>query len=120
LYIAVDERLAGLVTSPRRPGASPRLRLGGIAMRQLRSRPTLALFGGEQQRVALARALAKRPTVVIADEPTAQVDSETAGGIMKLLREVAARATAVLTATHDGVAVEFADRVVTMEDGRLT
>jgi putative ABC transport system ATP-binding protein len=78
------------------------------------------LSGGEQQRVALARALAKRPTVVIADEPTAQLDSETAAGIMTLLREVAGHGTAVLMATHDRVAVEFADRVVTMEDGRLT
>ncbi len=77
------------------------------------------LSGGEQQRVAVARALAKRPTVVIADEPTAQLDSETASGIMQLLREVAATGTAVLMATHDRVAVDVADRVVTMQDGRL-
>ncbi len=77
------------------------------------------LSGGEQQRVAVARALAKRPTVVIADEPTAQLDSETAAGIMQLLREVASTGTSVLMATHDRAAVDFADRVVTMQDGRL-
>jgi putative ABC transport system ATP-binding protein len=77
------------------------------------------LSGGEQQRVAVARALAKRPTVVIADEPTARLDSETASGIMQLLREVAATGTAVLMATHDRVVVDVADRVVTMQDGRL-
>jgi putative ABC transport system ATP-binding protein len=64
----------------------------------------------------VARAIAKRP---IADEPTAQLDSETAAGIMELLREVAATGTVVLIATHDRVAVEYADRVVNMEDGRL-
>ena len=77
------------------------------------------LSGGEQQRVAVARALAKRPTVVIADEPTAQLDSETATGILRLLRGVAVTGTAVVMATHDRMAVEFADRVVTMQDGRV-
>jgi putative ABC transport system ATP-binding protein len=67
----------------------------------------------------VARAIAKRPIALIADEPTAQLDSETAAGIMELLREVAATGTAVLMATDDRVAVEYADRVVKMEDGRL-
>lgn len=77
------------------------------------------LSGGEQQRVAVARAVAKRPAILIVDEPTAQLDSETAAGIMLLLREVAGAGTAVLMATHDAVAVDQADRVVAMEDGRL-
>jgi putative ABC transport system ATP-binding protein len=77
------------------------------------------LSRGEQQRVALARALAKRPAVLIADEPTAQLDCETAAGIMDLLRVVAGTGTAVLMATHDRLAVDYADRVLTMEDGRL-
>jgi putative ABC transport system ATP-binding protein len=89
----------------------------GLATR--RSHTAAELSGGEQQRVALARALAKRPEVVIADEPTAQLDSETAAGIMDLLRVVAGTGTAVLMATHDRLAIEYADRVVTMEDGRL-
>jgi putative ABC transport system ATP-binding protein len=77
------------------------------------------LSGGEQHRVALARAVAKRPTIVIADEPTAQLDSETAAGIIELLCTVAKSGTAVLMATHDGAAVTAADRVMLMEDGRL-
>jgi putative ABC transport system ATP-binding protein len=89
----------------------------GLADRAAHSAAELS--GGEQQRVAVARAIAKRPTVVIADEPTAQLDSETAAGIMQLLREVARTGTCVLMATHDRVAVDFADRVVTMQDGRL-
>ncbi|MEO8899541.1 MAG: ABC transporter ATP-binding protein [Candidatus Dormibacter sp.] len=93
--------------------------LAMVGLRDRRDHTAAELSGGEQQRVALARALAKRPTVVIADEPTAQLDTETAAGIMKLLREVAEQGTSVLMATHDRVAVEFADRVVTMEDGRL-
>jgi putative ABC transport system ATP-binding protein len=90
----------------------------GLAGR--RAHTASELSGGEQQRVALARALAKRPTVVIADEPTAQLDSETAAGIMDLLRAVVGTGTAVLMATHDRVAVEYADRVLNIEDGRLT
>lgn len=78
------------------------------------------LSGGEQHRVALARAVAKRPMIVIADEPTAQLDSETAAGIINLLCTVAKTGTAVLMATHDLAAVTSADRVMLMEDGRLT
>ena len=58
--------------------------------------------------------------MVIADEPTAQLDSETAAGIVRLLCTVATTGTAVLMATHDTAAVESADRVMLMEDGRLT
>ena len=93
--------------------------LAMVGLRDRRNHTAAELSGGEQQRVALARALTKRPSVVIADEPTAQLDTETAAGIMTLLRRVAGQGTAVLMATHDRVAVEFADRVVTMEDGRL-
>ena len=78
------------------------------------------LSGGEQHRVALARAVAKRPLIVIADEPTAQLDSETAAGIIDLLCTVAKTGTAVLMATHDLGAVASANRVMLMEDGRLT
>jgi putative ABC transport system ATP-binding protein len=110
-------RLAGVDGDDLEHRAQAALVMVGLGDR--REHTAAELSGGEQQRVAVARALAKRPTVVIADEPTAQLDSETAGGIMKLLRDVAAQGTAVLMATHDRVAVEFADRVATMEDGRL-
>jgi putative ABC transport system ATP-binding protein len=110
-------RLAGVDESEMAERAGDALTRVGLADRAAHSAAELS--GGEQQRVAVARALAKRPTVVIADEPTAQLDSETAAGIMLLLREVATTGTCVLMATHDRVAVDFADRVVTMQDGRL-
>jgi putative ABC transport system ATP-binding protein len=110
-------RLAGVPRDELEPRTQAALVMVGLGDR--REHTAAELSGGEQQRVAVARALAKRPTVVIADEPTAQLDSETSAGIMRLLREVAAQGTAVMMATHDRVAVEFADRVATMEDGRL-
>jgi putative ABC transport system ATP-binding protein len=78
------------------------------------------LSGGERQRVALARALVRAPALLIADEPTAQLDSQTAAGILALIREAADSGTAVLMATHDEQAASIADRVLRMEDGVLT
>ena len=77
------------------------------------------LSGGEQHRVALARALAKSPLLLLADEPTAQLDSETAREITTLIRKATDSGTAVLFATHDRAVTEFADRVVGIEDGRV-
>ena len=80
---------------------------------------THELSGGEQQRVALARAIVKSPAVLLADEPTGQLDSETGAAIFELLREVANSGMAVLMATHDEVFAQGADRVVTLVDGRV-
>ena len=78
------------------------------------------LSGGQQQRVALARALANSPRVLIADEPTGQLDSETGRAVMRLLRAVvAAENVTALVATHDPLMMELADRVLTVGDGRL-
>ncbi len=115
--IELSLRLAGVGAGEVAARSIDALTRVGLAERAAHTAAELS--GGEQQRVAVARALAKRPTVVIADEPTAQLDSETAAGIMELLREVATTGTAVLMATHDRAAVEVADRVVTMQDGRL-
>jgi putative ABC transport system ATP-binding protein len=93
--------------------------LGTVGLEDRRAHTAAELSGGEQHRVALARALAKRPAIVIADEPTAQLDSETAAGIVSLLATMAKTGTAVLMATHDTAAVTSADRVMLMEDGRL-
>jgi putative ABC transport system ATP-binding protein len=76
------------------------------------------LSGGQQQRVAIARALANRPPVLIADEPTAQLDSVTGRQIMKLLRALAdAEGVSVLVATHDPEVLATADRVLRISDG---
>jgi putative ABC transport system ATP-binding protein len=76
------------------------------------------LSGGEQQRVALARALAKRPRLLLADEPTGQLDSETSAAIIELIRSVHGRTT-IIVATHDDAVASMADRRVRIEDGTL-
>jgi putative ABC transport system ATP-binding protein len=87
--------------------------------RRTRHRP-YELSGGEQQRVAIARALANRPGLLLADEPTGQLDSATARSIMALLREVVdTEGVAALVATHDPALVDIADRVVELRDGAL-
>ena len=78
------------------------------------------LSGGEQQRVALARALANRPELLIADEPTGELDSATGAQIFALLRGVATDGVTVVTATHDPLMIEHVDRVVTMSDGVIS
>jgi putative ABC transport system ATP-binding protein len=78
------------------------------------------LSGGQQQRVAVARALANEPKLLIADEPTGQLDSETGRSIMDLLRAVVrARGMTALVATHDGALLDRADRVITLRDGAV-
>jgi putative ABC transport system ATP-binding protein len=79
------------------------------------------LSGGEQQRVAIARALANRPRVLLADEPTGNLDSTRARELLSLLREmVTADRLTVLLVTHDrDLAAEFADRTVQMRDGKI-
>jgi putative ABC transport system ATP-binding protein len=78
------------------------------------------LSGGEAQRVAIARALANRPKIVLADEPTAALDSERAGKVMDLLRKVASdRRAAVLCVTHDDKIFSRFDRIFRLRDGRL-
>ncbi len=78
------------------------------------------LSGGEQQRVAIARALAASPHLLIADEPTGQLDSRTGAEIMLLIRRVVAeRGVAVVVATHDLSIIEVADRTLELSDGRV-
>lgn len=78
------------------------------------------LSGGQQQRVGIARALVMSPGILLADEPTAQLDSETGGQIMELIaRLVHDRGTAAVVATHDAAMFARADRVVELHDGVL-
>ncbi|MCD5346333.1 ABC transporter ATP-binding protein [Agromyces sp. S2-1-8] len=77
------------------------------------------LSGGQQQRVGIARALAARPQVLLADEPTGQLDSGTAATVMDLIGElVHARGVAAVVTTHDAALVRRADRVIELHDGR--
>lgn len=86
---------------------------------QARQRPD-ELSGGQQQRVGVARAIVSDPRVLVADEPTGQLDSRTAGEVMDLLvRLVHTRGMAALVATHDPLLVQRADRVLELHGGRV-
>lgn len=94
------------------------LREVGLAHR-LRSFPG-NLSGGEQQRVAVARALASKPSIILADEPTAALDSENGHAVMELLSDIAKDdSRAVLAVTHDPRTHAYADRIVRIEDGKI-
>ncbi len=76
------------------------------------------LSGGEQQRVAIARAIVNNPAVIVADEPTGNLDPETSWGIMRLLEEINLRGTTVIMATHNKDIVNtMRKRVIAIEDG---
>lgn len=78
------------------------------------------LSGGEQQRVAIARAVVNKPEVLLADEPTGNLDPETSAGLMKLLARINANGTTVVMATHDASIVDAERRrVIELEDGRI-
>ena len=94
------------------------LKLLGIADR-LQHRPR-ALSGGEQQRVAIARAIVNHPAILLADEPTGNLDTENSNVVLGLLRELNQRlAQTILMITHNPEAAAFADRIVTMRDGHI-
>jgi putative ABC transport system ATP-binding protein len=77
------------------------------------------MSGGQRQRVAIARALAKNPAVILADEPTASLDQETARSILVLLKNLAAEGRTIIISSHDPLAREYANRVLYLKDGRL-
>ena len=78
------------------------------------------LSGGQQQRVAIARALAGSPRLLLADEPTGQLDSATGLAVMALIRAVVeSEGVTAIVATHDPVLIALADRALRIEDGRL-
>ncbi|GGV78745.1 MULTISPECIES: ABC transporter ATP-binding protein [Streptomyces] len=94
------------------------LSLVGLAA-HARQRPG-ELSGGQQQRVAIARALANDPALLIADEPTGQLDAETGLAVMELLRAVVhSRQVTALVATHDATLLDLADRVLELRDGEI-
>jgi putative ABC transport system ATP-binding protein len=116
--VEVPLRLVRTAPAERQQRVDELLDLVGLAERA-GHRPH-ELSGGEQQRVAIARALANRPKLLLADEPTGQLDSETGLRIMRLIRSVVRNegVTAVV-ATHDPLMLDVADRVVELADGRL-
>ena len=88
--------------------------------RKLRSLPN-NLSGGQQQRVAIARALAAKPAILLADEPTGNLDSKTSQDVMGLLKVTSQRfAQTIVMITHNEEIAQMADRIVRIEDGRIT
>jgi len=101
----------------RRAVAADALARAGLAHR-LGHRPS-QLSGGERQRVAIARAVAGHPDVILADEPTGNLDSVAGGQIIDLLAGLAADGTAIVVVTHDPAVAAVMDRHVIMQDGRI-
>ena len=113
-----SDLLPGLSYRARRDQAREWLRAVGLGD-ELNKLPH-DLSGGQKQRVAIARALAARPRLLLADEPTAALDSRTGREVVELLRGLAReQGCAVLMVTHDPRILDIADRLVRMEDGRL-
>ncbi len=116
--VGVPLRILGIPARAREERVRLLLDVVGLAG-HARQRPA-ELSGGQQQRVAIARALAAGPRLLIADEPTGQLDSESGLQIMRLLRTViAAEGITALVATHEAMLMDLADEVLTLEDGRL-
>ena len=110
--------IAGVPAAERRERVAAQLQAVGL-FAHARHRPD-ALSGGQRQRVAIARALIKRPRLVIADEPTASLDSHTADQVLDLMRERChAEGAAFVIATHDSRLTQRCDRVLVLLDGRL-
>ncbi len=94
--------------------------LEDVGLKGLEHRRPNQLSGGQQQRVAIARALVKEPNLVIADEPTANLDSENGAQVLSIMRELNERlGITFLFSTHDPRVMEHARRVVVLEDGRI-
>jgi putative ABC transport system ATP-binding protein len=114
--IAIAQALSGTYSPP--PNFDEILQLLGIKHR-LNHKPR-ALSGGEQQRVAIARALVNQPAILLADEPTGNLDTANSNAVLDILRDLNKRQhQTILMITHNPEAAAFADRTVAMRDGRI-
>jgi putative ABC transport system ATP-binding protein len=116
--VGVPLRIVGTAAAEREDRVARMLALVGLDGHS-RHRPG-ELSGGQQQRVAIARALATRPRLLLADEPTGQLDAETGKQIMRLIRSVVrSEGVTALLATHDPTLIEIADSVLHLADGTI-
>jgi putative ABC transport system ATP-binding protein len=116
--VGVPLRIAGVTPKERESRVELMLSIVGLAD-HAKQRPA-ELSGGEQQRVAIARALASRPSLLLADEPTGQLDRQTGRQIMRLLQAVVqSEGVTTLVATHDPAILDMADAVLHLVDGKI-
>lgn len=94
--------------------------LEAVGLKEKRNVKPLELSGGEQQRVSIARALVKEPEFVLADEPTANLDSKTGSNIVELMRKLnKEKNVTFIFSTHDPLIMQYADRIIKLRDGLL-
>ncbi|MEC8032612.1 MAG: ABC transporter ATP-binding protein [Bacteroidota bacterium] len=115
--VALPLVYAGISSKQRRLRAQEMLELVGLGDR-LKNKPN-QLSGGQRQRVAIARALANKPSLVLADEPTGNLDSTTAQEIMEMLTKVNAQGNTIVVVTHEREIAEYAQRIIHLKDGRI-
>ncbi len=115
--VEVPLMLAGLPRKERQARARELLTRMGLGARTEHGPSQLS--GGEQQRVAIARALANRPSILLADEPTGNLDSATGAEVMSLLRELKSGGLTIVLVTHDMTVAAYMDRIVRLRDGKI-
>ncbi len=108
----------GVSAKERKKKAVAALERVGLGER-LKHRPT-ELSGGQQQRVAIARALVNDPPVLLADEPTGNLDSHSGAEVMKMIKELHAQGNTIILITHDHDVAEHAPRIIEIKDGKIT
>jgi peptide/nickel transport system ATP-binding protein len=123
-YLTVEENVEvplRLVKTPRKERQERVAEvLALVALDHRAKHRTYELSGGEQQRVAISRALVNRPSILLADEPTGQLDSNTGASIIRVLREIADQfGVTVIVASHDPNMIQFADTIIELQDGKL-
>ena len=123
-FTAIENVIMPMLVDHGRPDAAMRRRaqelLENVALTPWRDHLATNMSGGQQQRVAVARALAMNPSLVLADEPTGNLDTKSAQGVFDLLRQVnRARGTTVLLVTHNHTLAAQCDRIVELVDGRI-
>jgi len=117
--VAMALELDPATTEPERLDRAGRM-LAAVGLGDRADAKPASLSGGQRQRVAVARALVGDPGLILADEPTAALDRQSGGEVVRLLRELAKqRGVPILLVTHDPRILDIADRVVAMEDGRI-
>ena len=110
--------LQGMPSQERRERA--RAILDDVGLKDQYDRRPAALSGGQQQRVAVARAIVSNPSIVLADEPTANLDSKTGQGLLEMMKQMnAEKQITFIFSTHDRMVMDYAHRLIKLRDGRL-